>query len=281
VKLRNHFKWFEDWVLGRQTYNRLVAESGLSKRTLQNLFYTFLDSSPPIPIKPKDDVHLLIDGTYFSNNLCLVLYYDNDIKFTQLYRLTDHERYEQIKEDLENLKVLGVQLASITCDGHRSILKAIQKVYPQVRLQRCQFHVVRMALIWLRNKPKGIASQQLKEIVLLVPKVSSKEERQYCLRLLLHWYKEHKEYANEKTINPDTGRWWYTHRLLRRSYHSIKRAWPYMFHHLDDARVPKTTNALEGYFSHLKNHLSVHRGLSQKHRSQFIRWYLHLKNKEK
>lgn len=209
------------------------------------------------------------------------MYYDNDIKFTQLYRLTDKEHHEEIKEDLENLKVLGVQLASITCDGHKSTLKAIREVYRQVRLQRCQVHVVRMALLALGNKPKSLESQQLKEIIKLIPKISSKTEKQRCLSLLLHWYKDHKGYVNEKTINPQTGRSWYKHRLLRRSYYSIKRAWPNMFHYLDDALVPKTTNALEGYFSHLKSYLSVHRGLSQKHRSQFIRWYLHLKNKAK
>jgi phosphoribosylanthranilate isomerase len=46
-------------------------------------------------------VHLLIDGTYFSNGHCLVLYYDKDLQFVQLHRNTNKEKYKEVKEDLE------------------------------------------------------------------------------------------------------------------------------------------------------------------------------------
>lgn len=51
-----------------------------------------------------------------------------------------------------------------------------------------------------------------------------------------------------------------------------------MFHYLDNARVAKSTNGLESFFGHLKGHLAVHRGLSIKHRKNFIQWYLYFKN---
>jgi AraC-like DNA-binding protein len=278
VKARHKFKWFEDWVLGRQTYDRLALESGLSKRTLQNIFTAYLKSAPPIPIKPKEGVHLLIDGTYFTNDLCLVLYHDNDVKFTQLYRLSDGERYLQVKEDLLNLKELGVILTSITCDGHRAVLKAIKEVYPDIRLQRCQFHVMKRVLFWLRYKPKSIAGQELRELAKKISQVKTTADKQYLFRLLLKWYADHKAYITQKTVNEQTGKWRYTHRKLQSSYGSIKRAWPNLFHYLEDSAIPATTNGLESYFSHLKSHLTVHRGLTQEHKKQFIRWYLHLKN---
>jgi len=46
------------------------------------------------------------------------------------------------------------------------------------------------------------------------------------------WYNKHKQYLQERTVNEDSGRYWYTHKLLRRSYFTIKRALPNMFHHL-------------------------------------------------
>jgi hypothetical protein len=39
------------------------------------------------------------------------------------------EHYEEIREDLENLKALNIQIDSVTCDGHRAILKAVRKVF--------------------------------------------------------------------------------------------------------------------------------------------------------
>jgi hypothetical protein len=47
------------------------------------------------------------------------------------------EHYPEIKEDLDNLIKLGVQIESITTEGHKSILKAIKKSIPDVLAQNC------------------------------------------------------------------------------------------------------------------------------------------------
>ena len=47
-----------------------------------------------------------------------------------------------------------------------------------------------------------------------------------------------------------------------------------MFHFLDNPKIPKSTNAIESYFGHLKNHLDLHRGLTKQHRMDFIKWYV-------
>jgi len=51
-----------------------------------------------------------------------------------------------------------------------------------------------------------------------------------------------------------------------------------MFHYLKNANIPRTTNGIEGFFSHLKNHLDIHRGLTTKNRMNFIKWYIFLTN---
>jgi AraC-like DNA-binding protein len=137
VSRSNRFSWFKLWVTGRQTIRQLQKASGYSERTLKRYFYGYLSEAPVFNVKPSEKVNLLIDATYFSNNLCLILYRDNTIKYTQLYRLTDGEWYEEIKEDLLNLLNLGVQIESITCDGQKALLKAIRKVCSGAVLQRC------------------------------------------------------------------------------------------------------------------------------------------------
>ena len=126
VKQNNQFVWFKKWVLHRQTYTYLSNESGYSIRTLKTYFHNYLSKAPTLPIYPTEQLNLLIDGTYFSNDICLIVYRDNTIKFTQLYRLTSGEYYSEIKEDLDNLLSLNITIESITCDGHRAILKAIR-----------------------------------------------------------------------------------------------------------------------------------------------------------
>lgn len=271
--------WFRKWVIERQIYDLLSRDSKLSKRTLQRTFASILEQSPRVKIIKRESVNLRMDATYFEQ-FCLVGYQDDFDGYTQLIRFTNGEHYEEIKEDLENLIRLGVQLESITTDGHKSILKAINKAVPNVTVQRCLVHIQRMCLIWLTRYPKHIAGQELRSLVLMLLKIKTNNDKLFWTNELNAWYNRHKEYVNEKTYNDQTGRYWYTHKLLRRSYSTIKRALPNMFHYLNNASIPHTTNGIEGYFSHLKNHLDLHRGLTLKNRINFIKWYIHFSNEK-
>lgn len=225
-----------------------------------------------------EHIHLRIDATYFKH-FCLVCYQDHDLGYTQLIRFSDGEHFEEIKEDLDNLIRLGLQIESITIDGHKSALKAIRKSMPDVIIQRCLVHIQRMCLLWLTRFPQHPAGVELRKHVLLLLKIKTENDRLFWTTELDHWYKRHKAYLKEKTYNQQTGRYWYTHKLLRRSYQLIKRALPNMFHYLTNPHIPNTTNGIEGFFSHLKNHLDLHRGLTIKHRINFIKWYVYLSNK--
>lgn len=206
-------------------------------------------------------------------------YQDNTDGYTQLIRFTDGEHYEEIKEDLLNLIKLGIQIESITTDGHKSILKAIKASLPEVKAQRCLVHIQRMCLLWLTQYPKHIAGQELRRHILLLLKIRTDNDKTFWIKEFKEWYARHKDYVNEKTYQPETKRFWYTHKLLRRSYQTINRALPNMFHYLMNSNIPKTTNRIEGYFSHLKNHLDLHRGLTMKNRINFIKWYIYFSNK--
>lgn len=278
-KLNNRFVWFKKWVLERQTYKTLVRDSGYSKDTLQRTFYALLQKAPKIKIIKREAVNLRMDATYFST-FCLVAYQDHYDGYTQLIRFSDGEHYVEIKEDLDNLIKLGIRLESITTDGHKSILKAIKKSLPDVKVQRCLIHIQRMCLLWLTRYPRHEAGQELRQLVLQLLKIKTDNDRLFWTRELKAWYHKHKDYINEKTYKWQTGRFWYTHKMLRRSYQSINRALPNMFHYIDHPQIPNTTNGIEGYFSHLKNHLDLHRGLTPKNRINFIKWYVYFSNEK-
>lgn len=157
VSLSNRFVWFRQWILGKQTLNQLVTLSGYNERSLRRYFDIYLSNYPRWKIRPSEKVNLLIDGTYFSNKICLVLYRDNNIKATQIYRLTDGEWFEEIFEDLKNLLSLGIQIESVTCDGLSNITKAVRKVSSKIIIQRCLVHIQRECLIWLTRKPQSQA----------------------------------------------------------------------------------------------------------------------------
>lgn len=241
------------------------------------LFTKYLAQAPEYRISKREKVHLLVDGTYISGNICLVIYRDNDIKYTQLYRITTDEIYEEIREDLENLKSLGVHLSSITCDGHRCILKAIKKVFPKVAVQRCLFHVQHHAEIRLSQHPKSFAGIELLNLVKSLSWIKNESDKQYWIRALVDWDNYHRDFIQEHVMEEGNHKR-YIHTDLRSARRSIIRALPNMCHFVQEPAIPKTTNGLESFFGHLKDNLSIHRGLTVSHRKNFIKWYLHFRN---
>jgi len=250
----------------------------MSQSSIQRLFKRYLEKAPTVSIRSKAKVHLLIDGSYFTNGLCLILYYDHDIRYVQLYRETNQEKYREIKEDLENLKRLGVEVYSITCDGHKAILKAIQKVFPEVVVQRCLVHIKRQVRNYLSGMPRTEPAQHLLRLSRRITMLKTQEEAANWLLELHLWHQRYKSFVDEITFNPGTQRYWYTHKNLHAAFTLVRKAIPNMFHYLDDPEIPYTTNRLENYFTHLKEKLTLHRGLRFDSKRNFIKWYLHFKN---
>jgi hypothetical protein len=278
VKNKNEFIWFKKWIIERQVYKYLVRDSGYSQSKIQRIFNQYLNSAPVVEIRSKTRVHLLIDGSYFPNGLCLILYYDHNLRYVQLYRETNQEKYTEIKEDLQNLKKLGVDVYSVTCDGHKAILKSIKKVFPNAIIQRCLVHIKRQVRNYLSSKPKLEQSASLLKLSNQLTSIKSIEDSNIWLGAFFNWYKINHEFINQKTQSQNTGRFWYTHKNLHAAFSLLENAIPNMFNYLDDEQIPNTTNRIENYFTHLKDKLRIHRGLRFEAKKNFIKWYLYMKN---
>ncbi|MDQ2721269.1 MAG: transposase [Bacteroidota bacterium] len=276
--MANRFIWFGKWIADRRVYRTLNAEMQMSNRSISRLFKKFLEQAPQIPLKSKGLVHLLIDATYLPNGLCLILYYDHDIRYVQLYRTSNQEKFREIYQDLKGLRSLGVQIYSVTCDGHKSILKAVAKAYPQAVIQRCVVHVKRQCRAYLSSRPKLQASQQLLIISNQITTIKTQEKCSFWLLQLHNWYQAHKETLLEESFNSVKNDYWYTHKGLHQAYTLIINALPHLFNYLNDPEIPATTNRLESFFKHLKEKLLLHSGLRLEAKRNFIKWYLHFKN---
>ena len=281
VKKANQFVWFYKWVMERQVYRHLVRDSGMSQSSLQRLFKFYLKSPPVNTVQSKGHVHLLIDGTYFENGLCLILYYDYDIQYVQLFRETNQEKFKEIKEDLLNLKKLGTQVYSVTCDGHKSIMKAVIKIFPNAIIQRCVVHIKRQIKNYLGANPQLAQAKELLYYSRQVTHINTLEHAHHWLVEVDQWYTDNEAFINQKSVNETTGRSWYTHKHLHQAATHLINAIPYLFSYLNDDQIPKSTNQIEGYFAHLKEKLTLHRGLRFEAKKNFIKWYLHFKNQEK
>jgi len=132
----------------------------------------------------------------------------------------------------------------------------------------CQFHQIAIMTRYLTTRPKLIAGQTLRHIALCIPKSNEGEMKE----VLNVWHEKWKDFLKEKTFNPQTRRWFYTHKRLRSAFRSIKRNLPILYTHqkYPELNIPNTTNSLDGTFSHLKDMLRIHRGLKKSRKLKMI-----------
>ena len=135
-----------------------------------------------------------------------------------------------------------------------------------------------MCKIWLSAYPKSEAGFELREIVCKLHFIDNEVKKQYWIKEFLDWFEKHKDFLNEKSYSLETGRYWYTHKMVRRCFSVIRKALPNMFTFLQNHKIPKTTNGIESFFCHLKGNINIHRGLAKSRRKKFIQWYLFYKN---
>jgi hypothetical protein len=133
----------------------------------------------------------------------------------------------------------------------------------------CHFHQKQIVKRYLTNSPKLEASIELKRIVSTLTYTNeitfTKELKQ--------WHDKWNDWLKEKTINPETNKWFYTHKKVRSAYRSLKTNLPYLFTYqkYPELNIPNTTNSLDGWFNRLKSLLNVHRGLNKIRRNKIIK----------
>lgn len=281
VRQSNRLVWFRKWVLGKQTIEDIAQESGYSTRQLHRWFDEYLDTSPTWIISTSCPIYLLIDGTYYSDDHCLIVYRAENLKRTIFYRFTRLEDDDEIASDLLNIRNMGYDIIGITTDGGDNIIRAVQYVFPRVPRQRCVVHVQRECLLSITQRPRSSEAKLLRNLIQQLSIVRTTNDKLWWLNQYSRWVEDNLEYVLEKATNPYTKQEYYVRNDLRKAYIHLKRALPNLFTFIDSPGVPKTTNALEAFFGHIKDQLRSHRGLAESRVDNFIKWFLYFNDEKK
>ena len=210
------------------------------------------------------DVVVVMDTTYFGKIFGVMVFRCPHRHKNLLWKFLHYETIAEYIAGVQELQDNGWNVVGIACDARRGLVQA----FPDVPVQMCQFHQVQIILRYITRKPKLEAGKELKELALLLKKTDEAIFR-YWLKL---WHKKWSNFLNEKTINPITGHWHYTHRRLRSAYRSLETnlPWLFTFEKYPDLNIPNTTNSLEGTFTHVKAKISVHSGLRIERKQRLI-----------
>jgi hypothetical protein len=226
-------------------------------------------------------IYLLIDGTYYSDGHCLILYRAENLKRTIFYRFTTHEDDDEIASDLISIRDLGYNVIGITTDGGDNIIRAVQYVFPNVPRQRCIVHVQRDCLASITQRPRFTEAKLFRNLIQDLSVVKTKNDKLWWLGMYARWVEDNEEYVFQKAIVSYSHQEYYVHNDLRKAYIHLKRALPNLFTYIEHPGVPKTTNALEAFFGHIKDQIRSHRGLAESRIDNFVKWYLFFNDQKK
>ncbi|MCK4517759.1 hypothetical protein KAT92_03225 [Candidatus Babeliales bacterium] len=176
-----------------------------------------------------------------------------------------HESNERYRKGVQELMDDGWIIQAIVADGK----PGISKLFTDIPFQLCQFHQFQTITRYISKKPKLKAGIELREIMFRL-KETDQVSFEYWVS---QWHTKWKNFLSEKTEDLFSGKKVFTHQRLRQAFFSLQRNLPSLFtyeKYHNDFLIPNTTNSLDGYFSHLKSKLSVHKGASKQTQLKLI-----------
>jgi hypothetical protein len=209
-----------------------------------------------------------MDTTYWGKNFGVMLFKDALTKENLIKYYVKTETNQLYINGIKDLELKGYKINAIVCDGRRGLILAF-KGYP---VQMCQFHQASIIRRYLTKRPKLQAGIELME----VSDTMKQRDKESFERALNEWHNKWERFLNERTINSESGKSFYTHKRLRSAYRSLKTNLPWLFTWAEypDLQIPNTTNSIDGHFADLKNKLRNHNGLSLSRKKKFIDGFL-------
>ena len=265
------FVWFQRWLVEGYTLRQLARQSVHSVSTIRRIIEYWLQQPPPGPHPSLgQSVYAIVDGTFINRRkgILAVMNATNHTMLHGAYNVS--EQPQDLGALFQCLAQQGLSLEYATIDGNPALSQALRRQWPTVVLQRCLVHIQRQGLSWCRRTPKRTDAKHLRRIFLDVTTIHSLLDRKHFLKRVDAW---EQTYGTHIAVTPEHG---YVFSDLKRARSMLLAALPNMFHYLNNPIIATSTNALEGYFSRLKQRYRQHRGLAQRHRPAYFQWYLSL-----
>jgi transposase-like protein len=251
-------------LLKKQSKTQLAQKHKINRKTLIRWFNPFWQFEPQSKLVNVRNKVVVLDAKFTGKNV-VVLVGCCETKVCH-YSFAQRENFDSWSIYLSSFN--QSPLAAVV-DGKRGLKKALETKFPDIIIQRCQFHVMKYILTKLTKKPKAPAAQELKELTLLISRIKTKNDLRQWLGQYKLWWQTYHKFVKEKTYSETqltkTGRrkWHYTHGRLHAACSHLKNAFPNLFKYLLHPQIPNTTNIVEGSINaKIADLIHLHRGLN-------------------
>lgn len=252
---------WNEYVYNRQTIHHLSEKHNRGKDWIRERISNVSVKKQPCVPQP---VVIIADVTFFGRSFGLCVIRSPHMRKNLYVREVQTESADVYRQGKIVLEKQGYTLQAIVLDGR----PGVRQIFSDMPVQMCHFHQIQIITRYLTNNPKLPASRELKTIA----RTLVKADEECFVADLDAWHRKWSSFLKERTIDPITGKWHYTHKRLRSAYRSLKLNLPYLFTYLKypELNIPNTTNSLDGCFAYLKELCRVHRGSTRSLRNKIV-----------
>lgn len=268
---------FLNWLFSKDSQSDMPGEG----RTFRRKTAKFWDIWPlPPKVEETKDV-LFLDGIYLGRKACILICCDD--KHVLGWYLC---RYEHAGAWMALMRRIA-EPRMVVSDGGTGFAKALKKIWPNAKHQRCVFHAFCQVKRYTTSRPNTLAGVELYGLAKDLLKLKTKKDAEIWVQRFFDWIKKYQKFLEEMTVD-ERGNKRPTHERLLKAERSLLKLvrentlFTYLEEELkDDFDAPATNNRIEGGInSRLREMLRNHRGLSIERRIKAVYWWCYMRSPE-
>ena len=264
------FVQFQHWLFSKAVQKEMPGAGKSFRRKISKFWEIW-----PMPPKIESPMNVVyVDGIYLSRKACiLICCNEENVLGWYLCRYENSRAWEALMQRI-------AAPAMVVSDGGHGFHKALKRVWPKAKLQRCTFHAFIQVKRYTTGSPKTIAGIEMYMIAKDLLMIKDMEQAGHWVTRLINWRIRHKAFLSEMTrdekvkLRP-------MHECLLKAERSLVRLVRQntLFTYLDESlsygeELPSTNNRIEGGINaQLRTMLRNHRGMSIERRIKAVFWW--------
>ena len=264
------FVQFQHWLFSKAVQKEMSGAGKSFRRKISKFWEIW-----PMPPKIESPMKVVyVDGIYLGRKACILICCNK--RYVLGWYLC---RYENSRV-WEALMQRIAAPAMVVSDGGPGFRKALKRVWPKAKLQRCTFHAFLQVKRYTTGSPKTIAGIEMYMTAKDLLMIKDLGQAANWVTRLINWRIRHKAFLSEMTRD-EKGKLRPMHERLLKAEQSLARLVRQntLFTYLDESlsygeELPSTNNRIEGGINaQLRTMLRNHRGMSIERRIKAVFWW--------
>ena len=264
------FVQFQHWLFSKAVQKEMSGAGRSFRRKISKFWEIW--SMPPKIESPMKVVY--VDGIYLGRKACILICCNKRyVLGWYLCRYENSRAWEALMQRI-------AAPAMVVSDGGHGFRKALKRVWPKAKLQRCTFHAFLQVKRYTTDRPKTIAGIEMYMIAKDLLMIKDLGQAANWVTRLINWRIRHKTFLSEMTRD-EKGKLRPMHERLLKAERSLVRLVRQntLFTYLDESlsygeELPSTNNRIEGGINaQLRTMLRNHREMSIERRIKAVFWW--------